>query len=77
MKLRTYAQTIFALQEYVETKGRETDFVAMKENVMGLVREAQQAGEGPQPRHVSARAPRGGLRRGLSRDVAALRARAG
>ena len=37
MKLRTYAQTIFALQEYVETKGRETDFVAMKENVMGLV----------------------------------------
>jgi len=37
MKLRTYAQTIFALQEYVETKGRETDFESIKENCNSIV----------------------------------------
>merc|ERR1711907_800403 len=37
MKLRTYAQTIFALQEYVETKGRETDFESIKENCNNIV----------------------------------------
>merc|ERR1712196_610679 len=37
MKLRTYAQTIFALQEYVETKGRETDFESIKENCSQIV----------------------------------------
>merc|ERR1711988_7791 len=37
MKLRTYAQNIFALQEYVETKGRETDFESIKENCMNIV----------------------------------------
>lgn len=31
-KLRTYAQTIFQLQEYVETKGRLTDYKPLKEN---------------------------------------------
>jgi intraflagellar transport protein 74 len=36
-KLRTYAQTIFHLQEYVETKGRETDYKAVKENCNQLV----------------------------------------
>merc|ERR1711918_297470 len=30
-------QTIFALQEYVETKGRETDFESIKENCMNIV----------------------------------------
>merc|ERR1711998_790686 len=37
MKLRTYAQNIFALQEYVETKGRETDFHSIKENCNSIV----------------------------------------
>lgn len=37
MKLRTYAQNIFALQEYVETKGRETDFESIKEGCNAIV----------------------------------------
>lgn len=36
-KLRTYGQTIFHLQEYVETKGRETDYKAVKECCVHLV----------------------------------------
>merc|ERR1711988_32297 len=42
MKLRTYAQTIFALQEYVETKGRETDFESIKENCNSIVEKLNQ-----------------------------------
>lgn len=36
-KLRTYGQTIFHLQEYVETKGRETDYKAVKESSINIV----------------------------------------
>lgn len=36
-KLRTYAQNIFHLQEYVETKGRETDYKGTKENCNALI----------------------------------------
>jgi len=35
-KLRTYAQNIFTLQEYVETKGRETDFESLKNNCVNI-----------------------------------------
>jgi intraflagellar transport protein 74 len=35
-KLRTYAQNVFHLQEFVETKGRETDYKALKENCTNL-----------------------------------------
>ena len=31
-----YAQTIFTLSEYVETKGRETDYEALKDACMGM-----------------------------------------
>lgn len=36
-KLKTYAQTIFHLQEYVETKGRQTDYKHFKDNCHHLV----------------------------------------
>ena len=36
-KLRTYGQTIFHLQEYVETKGRETDYKVVKDSCMATV----------------------------------------
>ncbi|EGB04506.1 hypothetical protein AURANDRAFT_38960 [Aureococcus anophagefferens] len=36
-KLRTYGQTIFHLQEYVETKGRETDYKVVKESCLTIV----------------------------------------
>jgi intraflagellar transport protein 74 len=35
-RLRKYAQTIFNLNEFVESKGRETDFEALKENCMSM-----------------------------------------
>lgn len=35
-KLRTYAQNIFTLQEYVETKGRETDYESLKNNCVNI-----------------------------------------
>jgi intraflagellar transport protein 74 len=35
-RLRKYAQTIFTLSEYVETKGRETDYESIKENCMDM-----------------------------------------
>ncbi|KAJ8606934.1 hypothetical protein CTAYLR_008637 [Chrysophaeum taylorii] len=36
-KLKTYAQTIFQLQEYVDTKSRQTDYKQLKENCNHLV----------------------------------------
>ena len=36
-RTRRYAQNIFALQEYVETKGRETDFESIKEGCNAIV----------------------------------------
>merc|ERR1711918_332965 len=35
-KLRTYAQNIFTLQEYVETRGRETDYESLKNNCVTI-----------------------------------------
>lgn len=35
-KLKTYAQTVFHLQEYVETKGRQVDYALLKENCKHL-----------------------------------------
>jgi intraflagellar transport protein 74 len=36
-KLRHYEQNIFSLKEYIETKGRETDFESLKGDVMKMV----------------------------------------
>jgi len=36
-KLRHYEQNIFSLKEYVETKGRETDFETLKVDVFKMV----------------------------------------
>ena len=38
-KLRHYEQNIFSLKEYVETKGRETDYESVKREVMRMVGE--------------------------------------
>ena len=35
-RLRKYAQQIFVLQEYVETKGRETDYEGLKDGCLGM-----------------------------------------
>jgi len=35
-RLRKYAQTIFTLNEYVETKGRETGYLGLKDNCMSM-----------------------------------------
>mmetsp|Transcript_7231 Transcript_7231/g.16552 ORF Transcript_7231/g.16552 Transcript_7231/m.16552 type:complete len:611 (+) Transcript_7231:180-2012(+) len=35
-RLRKYAQTIFTLNEYVETKGRETDYLGLKDKCMSM-----------------------------------------
>lgn len=35
-KLKSYAQNIFSLQEYIETQGRESDFIAIKDSCMAL-----------------------------------------
>ena len=37
-KLRHYEQNIFSLKEYVETKGRETDFETLKVDVFKMVK---------------------------------------
>ena len=36
LKLRHYEQNIFVMKEYVETKGRETDFESLKTDVMKM-----------------------------------------
>ena len=36
-KLRHYEQNIFNFKEFVEQKGRETDFLTLKEGVMDMV----------------------------------------
>jgi len=58
-KLKTYAQNIFTLQEFVETKGRESDYVSLKDNCLsfsgqlnilvkeGLMTQAQNLSEAP------------------------------
>lgn len=37
-KLRHYEQNIFSLREYIETKGRETDFESLKTDVFKMVK---------------------------------------